>query len=332
MVKEEELPLSSFPYQFITAFEDFKEPESRYFFGLMRTMRDPQRYANKFFSHAVHMWASNPKGSLMYEEDLFEDEEAFKTEWAKSTGSLKVGVGKLQTPKEKWVHLTNNVNLSGIETLLQHAIQSISASAGVSEQYTVGTPQDLRRTAASAVQSIKESNLVTISQPFDALRLYKREQGRLVLDFVANFVPITQLTRLLGQEEQEFIPALKDGELQQQYEVVCEESPASKSKQMEIFAKIMETNFIPQLMEIGVPVPPGLAKYFPFPPDINIEFESVLTQAKQIMELQAQVQMMEMSMQMMEMQMAVADGPPPGPEGELPPGEQGEEVPPEGTA
>lgn len=327
VIKEEELPLSDFPYQFITAFEDFKDPERRYFFGLMRTMRDPQKYANKFFSHAVHMWASNPKGSLMYEEDLFEDEEEFKSEWAKSTGAIRVGSGKLQSPNPKWVHLANSVNLTGIETLLQHAVMSVSAAAGVSEQYTVGTPQDLRRTAASAVQSVKESNLVTISQPFDALRLFKRTQGRLVLDFVANYVPISQLTRLLGPEEQEFIPALKDGKLQDQYEVVVEESPASKSKQMEIFAKIMETNFIPQLMEIGVPIPPSLAKYFPFPPDINTEFEGVLIQTKEIMEMQAQLQQMQMQMEMMQMQMMAEQGPEAAPGEELPPEEQGEAPP-----
>jgi hypothetical protein len=57
VIKEEILGLRDFPYQFITAFEDYSDQSKRQFFGLMRPMRDPQRYANKFFSQAVHMFA-----------------------------------------------------------------------------------------------------------------------------------------------------------------------------------------------------------------------------------------------------------------------------------
>ena len=295
---ERELPMHYFPYQFITAFEDWSDPSRRYHFGLMRSMRDPQKYANKFFSHAVHMWASNPKGGIIFEEDLFRDNSEAKTEWASATGFLPVEVGKLQTPKPKYEIIPNGVNFNGIQMLLQHAVSSIGAAAGVSEQYSVGNPTDLRRTAASAVQSVKESNQVTISQPFDALRMYKRVQGRLILDYVAAYVPDRQLQRLLSpQEYAEFGEAAKSGKLHQQYEVIAEEAPASKSKQMEVFNKIMETSFIPQLMEIGVTVPPELAKFFPFPPDINAEFQRVLQQTKDMMDAQSQIQILQLEAQ-----------------------------------
>ncbi len=321
VVKEEVLPLRDFPYQFITAFEDWSEQSRRHFFGLMRPMRDPQQYANKFFSQAVHMFASSAKGSILYEEDLFDDVEEAKQEWAKSTGMIAVPSGRLQSPKPKYELIPPGPGMGGIEMLLSHALQSVSGAAGVSEQYMVGATQDLRRTAASAVQSVKESNLVTIAQPFDALRLYKKVQGRLVLDFIANYVQEEQLVRLLGPEEAEFIPALKSGELQEQYEVIAEEAPASKSKQMEVFSKIMETSFMPQLMEAGVPIPPSIAKFFPFPADINSEFESVLIQAKELMEMQAAVQKMELQMQMMQMQMQMQQGGVPPEQGQAPPEE-----------
>jgi hypothetical protein len=185
------------------------------------------------------------------------------------------------------------------------------------------------------VQSVKESNLVTISQPFDALRLYKKVQGRLVLGFVAEYVQERQLVRLLGPEESEFIPALKEGELQEQYEVITDEAPSSKNKQMEVFSKIMETSFMPQLLEAGVPIPPSIAKFFPFPADINAEFEGVLIQAKELMEMQAAVATMEAQMQLMQMQqammMAQQGMPPQGEQGMEggPPPEEG--PPPEGV-
>lgn len=334
VVKQETLPLREFPYQFMTAFEDWSDQSKRQFFGLMRPMRDPQQYANKFFSQAVHMFAANPKGAILYEEDLFDDIEEARQEWSKATGMIAVPSGRLQMPKPKYEIIPPGPGMGGIEMLLSHALQSVSGAAGVSEQYMVGNTQDLRRTAASAVQSVKESNLVTISQPFDALRLYKKAQGRLVLGFVANYVQERQLARLLGPEESEFIPALKSGDLQEQYEVIAEEAPASKNKQMEVFSKIMETSFMPQLMEAGVPIPPSIAKFFPFPADINAEFEGVLIQAKELMEMQAAVQQMELQMQMMQMQMqmdpAAQGGMPPEP-GQAPPEDpNAEPVGPEG--
>ena len=322
-IKEEKLPLKDFPYQFITAFEDFSDQSRRYFFGLMRPMRDPQKYANKFFSHAVHQWSSNAKGAMMFEEDLFDDIEEAKKEWASATGMISVANGKLQSPRPKYEIIPPGPSLSGVESLLSHAISSISSSAGVSEQYMVGASQDLRRTAASAVQSVKESNLQTISQPFDALRLYKRAQGRLVLGFISNYVQERQLERLLGPEDSQWIEAMKDGTLEDPYEVIVEEAPASKSQQMDVFNKIMETSFIPQLLELGVPVPPELAKYFPFPADINASFQTVLSEAKNVMQMQTQLQAMQMQMEMMMMQQQMEMGPPP-PEGEVPPEEQGQ--------
>lgn len=319
VVKQEELPLKDFPYQFITCFEDWADQDHRKFFGLMRPMRDPQRYANKFFSHAVHQWAANAKGAMLYEEDLFDDIEVAKKEWSSATGMIPVGRGKLQSPRPKYELIPPGPSMSGVESLLQHAIQSISSSVGVNEAYMVGSAGDLRRTAASAVSSVKESNLQTISQPFDSLRLYKRAQGRLILGFISQYVQERQLLRLLGPKDSQWIQALKDGNLEQQYEVVVEEAPASKSQQMDVFNKIMETSFIPQLLELGVPVPPDLAKYFPFPSDINVSFQQALEQAKQMMDMQQQFQMMQMQMElaMMQQQMMM-----PEEQGAVPPEEQ----------
>jgi len=309
-IQDDVVQLNTFPYQFMTCFENWADPQRLYHYGLMKAMRDPQKYANKFFSHAVHQWAANPKGSIIYEEDLFSDLTTAKKEWAKATGMVPVDQGKLQTARPKFQLIPSNTNMAGIETLLGHAISSISSASGVSEQYTVGTAQDLKRTAATAVQSVKDSNMVTLSQPFDALRLYKKTQGRLLLDFVSAYVQTKQLDKLLGQDPESmmFIQAAKEGDLSQQYEVIAEESASSKSKQMDVFAKVMETQFIPQLLELGVPVPPTLAKYFPFPADINADFQSVLTEAKEMMEMQAAITKMQLQIQMSQMGMQETSG------------------------
>lgn len=321
VVKEEELPVRDFTYQFMTCFEDWSEQERRYFFGLMRPMRDPQNYANKFFSQAVHVWAGNPKGALLYEEDMFENKETAQREWNKPTGMIPVPTGTLsQHPKDKYVQLNSNVSLGGVKDLLAHAIDAIPTSAGVNQQYGVGQVEDLRRTPASSIESIQRANMVTISQPFDALRLYKKNQSKLVLDFIGQYMDPAEIMRVLGPEKsQVLLPAIESGELLDQYDIVIEESPSSPNKQMEVFGKMMEANLIPQMSEMGIPVPPSVAKYFPFPPDINTEFQGVLETNKMLVDMQNQINMMMMQMQAAQLQMGMAPGAPGEEEGAPPP-------------
>ena len=322
-LKEDEMPFRDYTYQFITCFEDWSQQERRYFFGMMRPMRDPQQYANKFFSQAVHVWAANPKGALLYEEDLFEDKETAMREWAKPSGMVPVPTGTLSnSPKDKFKQLSSSTSLGGVSQLLEHAMQAIPQAAGVNEQYSVGSAQDLRRTPASSIESIQRQNLVTISQPFDALRMYKKNQAKLVLGFIQEFMEVDDLIRIVGPEDMEILPALKDGSLIDQYDIVIEESPTSPDKQMEVFNKLMENSFIPQLQEMGVPVPPSVAKYFPFPPDINADFQGALEQNKMLMELNNQLQAVMLQAQLMQAQMQMqmgGAGMPPGEEGEAPP-------------
>jgi hypothetical protein len=326
VLKEDELPFRDFTYQFITCFEDWSQEERRYFFGMMRPMRDPQQYANKFFSQAVHVWSSNPKGALLYEEDLFEDKETAMREWAKPTGMVPVPTGALsQTPKEKFKQLTSSQGLGGVRELLAHSQEAVPMAAGINENYFVGGAQDLRRTPASSIESVQRQNLVTISQPFDSLRMYKKTQAKLILGFIQEYMDEQEIMRIVGPEDAEIIPAVANGQLIDQYDIVIEESPTSQDKQMEVFAKLNEHNFIPQLQEMGVPVPPAIAKYFPFPPDINQDFQTALEQNKQLMELNNTLQAVMLQIQLMQAQMQMQAGGammPPG-EGEQPPPEEG---------
>jgi hypothetical protein len=227
-------------------------------------------------------------------------------------------------------------NFAGVEQLLAHAMQAVPAAAGVNEQYFVGGGQDLRRTAASAVDSVREQNMITMSQPFDNLRLYKKAQGRLVMSYMENEIQPSQIIGVLDPLEEAdmmFIEAVRNKELHKEYHVSVDESPTQKNKQMEVFGKLMETQFIPQMLDAGIPIPPTLAKYFPLPPDITTEFEGVLTDMQTTMQMQNQLNQLQIAFQLMQGQQMMAQmqagGGMPPPEGGPPPGEEGGVPPPQ---
>lgn len=322
----EEVPHRDFSYQFMTCFEDWSDTDSgrRKFFGMMRPMRDPQKYANKFFSQMVHIWSSNPKGAIIFEESLFENLDQAAEEWAKANGFIPVADQALQSAKPRYEVVGGMNNFAGVEQLLAHAMGAVGSAAGVNEQYFVGAASDLRRTAATAVDSVREQNMVTMSQPFDNLRLYKKAQGRLVLTHMQSTIQPSVMAGILDPLEPAdmmFMDAAKSGELITEYHISVDESPTQKNKQMEVFGKLMETQFIPQMLQANIPIPPTLAKYFPLPPDITTEFEGVLTQVQTTMEMQNQLSQMQIQLQMMQMQQQMGMAMQPG--GALPPGEEG---------
>lgn len=332
MIKQKEMPEKRFTYQFTTCFESWDDDQDhRYFFGLMKPMRDPQRYANKFFSQAVYLWASDPKGALLYEDGFFESEETAKKNYASAKGMIRVKRGTLSGSKgtEPYRQLQSTMSFRGSELLLQHAINSIPEAAGVNKEYFGGGASDLRRTAASSIESIREANLATISGPFASLRAYRKSHALLALSMIRSYMPKSQISKVLDGDDAAMSEIFSTTDLERQYDISVEEVPVSPSKQMEVFRTFMETNFIPQLMEAGVPVPPSVAKFFPVPSDVQVDFERALQDVYDVVKMEAESRKMELQLQMMQMQQAAMMGPagmqqgPPrqGPQGVPPQGE-----------
>lgn len=323
VLKEESIPTECFTYEFITAYEDWSKIDRRYYFGIVRPMRDPQKYANFFLSSAAWQWASNPKGALLFEEGMFEDHGEAAKEWAKPTGFIGVRDGALQTPRDRFRHITSQASLRGIETLLAHALAAVPAAAGVSEAYMVGSSNNISRTSTTGIQSIQQQNLKNHANPFDSLRLYRKRLGRKLLKYTQEYMDPERIAKIVGPDELEFVDMLKNGDVAQEYQVVVEEVPTSANEKQEVFKLLLETNFLPQLVSQGVPIPPDMADFFPIPAEAAAQLKAALKQNYDL-------QMKNLTLQGMQMDMMMQQGvQPPAPGGEAPPGQepQPEEAP-----
>jgi hypothetical protein len=220
---------------------------------------------------------------MMYEKDLFPDISIAKDEMASPEGMIAVEPGALSsTPKPKYEFITAKNPLIGLDGLIGFAASSTPQAAGVSQNYFVGAAEDLKRTANQSIQSLREQNLVTLSVPFDALRLYKKRQARLVLGFVSQFMQDGQIMRILGSEGSiEMVKFIKD-EATQEFDIVVDQAPASATSKQEIFDMMTQNGLLPQLLKLGFPIPPSLAKFFPFPAEVNAEWQQMFELAQQL--------------------------------------------------
>ena len=54
-----------------------------HWFGLIKTMRDPQMWANKWLSQTLHILNTTAKGGIVAEEDAFADITEAEEKWAR---------------------------------------------------------------------------------------------------------------------------------------------------------------------------------------------------------------------------------------------------------
>lgn len=300
LLDEGPCPIEDFTYDFITGFRDDSEEGRTYWFGLMRPMRDPQRYANKIFSQAAHIFASNPKGALVYESGTFANPGKAAQEWAKPNGLVEVNPGRMAT----FERLEPARMPPGLEFLFQVAVQGVSTSVGVSESYFVGTADDLKRTASSAVTSVQQRTLTTLSALFDSLRLYIKQDGAKTLKWIREYMPEGQLVRIIGEDgEPTLVPFTKQW-ASQEYDIIVEDAPASKSAQEEFNRALLQNGVLQAMFESGTPPPPSIADTMPISTVAKTEWKQSLLLNKQVAEANAQLALAQAQMQQMQVQMA----------------------------
>ena len=83
---------NAFTFQCITAERDRNKGT---WFGLVRLMRDPQMWANKWLSQILHIVNSNAKGGVMIEEGALTDKRQFEESFAKPNAVSWVPNGTL---------------------------------------------------------------------------------------------------------------------------------------------------------------------------------------------------------------------------------------------
>lgn len=292
-------PVDEFSLNFITGFEDRAEDGTVSFFGLMRPARDPQRWVNKFFSQAIHHYNLNAKGLLITEKGAFVNESAVEKEWAKPDGKLVVREQTLSMGRKPFEVVNTAAYPSGTESLLRFADSVLPQVFGINPEYFAGMATDLRRTATSAVQSIQRQNLVTLAPLFDSLRLYRKRQARMILSFVREYMPEGQVIRITGESGVEYVQFSKSIAAQE-YDIVVEEAPASKTERQEIFNNFMQHGTFNELLSQGL-VGPKLLEFFlvDAPAEAIQEVVEDFKSRRELMQLQIQVQKLQL-MQMMQ--------------------------------
>lgn len=280
-----------FTFQAITGRRD---RNTGVWYGLVRPMRDPQRWANKFFSQLLHIINTNAKGGLVMEEGAAANPRKFEKDWAKANSIAKVNAGGLNKIMPKPLPAIPPV----ISELMNFSISSIRDTSGVSLEL-LGMAD---REQAGYLEAQRTKAGLTILAPFfDALRLYRKRQGRVMVYFIQEYLSDGRLIKIVGKDREQFVPLIKMPDAMK-FDVIVDSAPTSRDMKEKTWAALME--LLPLVQGMGIPIPPELIDYAPLPSGLVAAWKPKLLQAQQKME---QGDPMQKAMQAAQVEKAKAD-------------------------
>jgi hypothetical protein len=241
-----------------------RDARNNTFFGIVRAIKDPQRWANKWLSQSVHIMNTAAKSGWIIEENVVHDVREFENEVAKPgsvqlvrAGALSAGAMKEKTPPPF---------PSGWQQLLEFAIGSIASVSGINDELRGKVDQE----QSGVVEWHRKRAATAMLAPlFDSLRRYHKEQGRLMLYFISHYIPPQRQIRIVGNSQAPRTVSTSmigdpDG-----YDVRVDEAPTSPNQKTEVWQFIGPA--LPTLIQMQLPMSvwTELLRFSPLPESVT---------------------------------------------------------------
>jgi hypothetical protein len=250
-------------------------------FGIVRPMRDPQRFANKWLSQTLDMLNRQQKGGVMYETGAVQDTREFEENYAKPGAATQVNAGALTGGKIRDKQLPQMPN--GHWQLMEFAINSIRDSSGVNLEI-LGQQQQAQ--AGVLEMHRKQAAMNILATLFDALRRARKHIGAVRLYFIQNYLSDGRLVRITGQTGMQVIPLIRD-RTAGDFDVVIDEAPSSPNQQALVWSTFVQV--LPVIKDMITPdVLVEILPYSPFPDSFVAKMKALLAQKSQDPEVQQQ--------------------------------------------
>jgi hypothetical protein len=257
-----------------------RDRNAKQWVGIVRAMRDPQRWANALFSSIMDFIMHSGKG-IMAEKGAFEDDAKAERDWAKQAKITFVQPGSLSGQNPKIQPKVGSALPPGIDNMMQFALSSLRDVTGINIE-TLGMADTDQ--AASLDRQRKQAASTLLAPFFDGLRRYRKDQGRLMMHLIKDYLNDGRLIRIVGPDYEGYVPLAMDPSVQE-FDIIVEESPSSPNQKEASWAILQQ--MLPVLLKqpLSTEAWAKLLKASPLPLSVVDEFTA---QMKKDQEEQAQ--------------------------------------------
>ena len=281
------------PHFTFNAITGFRDRNRGLWYGLVRAMKDPQRWANKWLSQTLHIMNVNAKGGVMMESGSVEDPAEFERKWAKPDSVSWVPEGALSNPGGPKIQAKPTTQFpAGFFNLMQFAISSVRDVAGINLEM-LGMRE--ANQPASLEYQRRQAGVTILAQLFRSLRRYHRNQGKVMLYYIQNYLSDNRLIRIVGDEGAQYVPLAKQADVK--YDIVVDEGPSSPNQKERVWALVGDNfwNLPPEIQS-------ALLDYSPFPASVVEKIRKAGQEAMEAPAAKMQEQMMALQAQFQDIQ------------------------------
>jgi hypothetical protein len=289
-----------FTWKCITAKNDRSKG---WWYGMVRAMKGPQEWSNKWLSQILHILNSNAKGGLLYESGAFANQAEAESNWAKPNALIEMNTGAIGgskiMPRDAATFPT------GYQMLTEYAMQAIRDVTGVSQEL-----MGMREANQPGVLEYqrRQSGMTVLSPLFNSLRRYRKERGRLLLYYITNHLSDGRLIRITGDEGHKYVPLVKQADTR--YDVIVDDAPTSPNQKEIVWQSLMQ--ILPGVKDL---VPPEvllqLLEYSPVPASVVEKIKAVIKakepEQKKQAQMAAQAAVLELNVKQAEATETMAD-------------------------
>ena len=264
-----------------------RDRNKRTWYGLVKDMIDPQRWGNKLFSSVLDILATNAKGGVMAETTAVEDPRKFEQDWAnpRSTVWLKQGGTQKITPRP-------GPNIpAALGQAMEFAVNNLPQISGINLEF-LGTTD--RNQPGILEYHRKQSVANSLAEFFAALRQYRKQQGKVLLELIYAYLADGRLIRITGKQSEQYLPLYKQADVE--YDVVVDEAASAPDRKMQAWMALEQ--LLPLALKAGMAVPPTVLDYSPLPQPLVQDWkEELAKQPKLPPEMQQQMLQMQQQVQ-----------------------------------
>lgn len=196
------------------------------FFGLIKVMRDPQMWANKWLSQTLHILNTTAKGGIVAELDAFEDMREAEEKWAQPDTIVWANSGAIGGAKPKIMPKPGQGFVDGHVQLMQFAITAIRDCTGINLELL--GQQDQNQPGILEAQR-KQAGMTVLATLFDSLRRFRKNVGHIRLFYIQNYFSDGRLVRVAGPLAVKALPLLRDKTFGK-YDVIIDDAPTSPNQ------------------------------------------------------------------------------------------------------
>lgn len=280
-----------FTIKFKTADYDYEDDR---WFGMVASLKEPARYANKSLTEILYVIASNSKGGVMYEESAVEDPARFEQQWATTKAAIKVQDGAISG--NKIAPKAQAALPSGYESVYQISDTSLGQVSGINKEF-LGSAENKQVSALLESQRIRQV-VSTLASYFDSITLYQKEHARLMMTYFRILAENSRgrLVKILGPDGAIRYEEISEEKLAEEYDVDIGEAPTSPTQAQETTQIMIQ--MADKLAMLGQNIYPVVIPYLPIKQADKQRLAEILTPPQPTPEqMQAQQAMQQIQMQ-----------------------------------